>query len=164
VNYGVLTAYDALALRYAHQRVPYRKSALAAMAGYAFSIALGHAVVTGGAVRYRLYSAWGVPADAIARVIAFCGLAFWTGFVVLWGLVLVADPTAPAVGVPFPSPLLGALLLALFLGWLIVTLIRRRPVRIGGWSLETPDWRSTLAMAGVASADRRSSLRWSSGH
>jgi hypothetical protein len=41
--------------------------------GYSFSIALGHAYLTGGAVRYRLYSAWGFSGTDIARIIIFCG-------------------------------------------------------------------------------------------
>jgi uncharacterized membrane protein YbhN (UPF0104 family) len=73
-SYGVLTLYDALALRYVRHPLPYRRSALAAFVGYSFALTLGHPVLTGGAARYRLYTRWGVSGGDVARIILF---AFW---------------------------------------------------------------------------------------
>lgn len=153
LNYAVLTAYDALALRYAKETLPYRKSALASFVGYAFSIALGHAVITGGAVRYRLYTAWGVPAEAIAKVVAFCGLAFWVGFLSLGGLVFLVAPPATPASFPISPRVLGGAFVALFAAWLAVNAARDRPLTIWKWTVDVPGWRMTLGQAAIASLD-----------
>jgi phosphatidylglycerol lysyltransferase len=152
LNYLVLTGYDALALRYVRQRVAYRRSTLASFIGYAFSMLLGHAVLTGGAVRYRLYTSWGVPAEAVARVIGFCGLAFWMGFLSLGAAVFIIDPL-PLPGFPVGPRVLGCVMAAAFLGWLGLNAARSEPVRLGRWTVELPGGRSTLAQAAVASLD-----------
>src|SRR5512136_496663 len=41
-SYLLLTGYDTLGLRYAHCRLPYRRTALASFVGYAFSNTIGH--------------------------------------------------------------------------------------------------------------------------
>ncbi len=153
LNYGVLTAYDVLGLRYVRERLPYRRSALASFVAFAFSIALGHAVLTGGAVRYRLYTAWGVPAEAIAKVVAFCGLAFWVGYVSLGGVVLIVDPPAAPSGFPVSPRVVGVVFVALFVAWVALNALRERPIQIWRWTVELPGWRMTLAQAAVASTD-----------
>ena len=153
VNYVVLTAYDVLGLRYVHHPLPYRRSALASFVGYAVSIALGHAVLTGGAVRYRLYGGWGVPREAIAKVVAFCGLAFWVGYLSLGGAVFLLHPPPTPTGLPVSTRTLGAVLLALFVVWLAVNAVRSRPLRIGRWTIDVPGWRMTVAQAAIASVD-----------
>src|SRR5262249_25789358 len=70
-NYALLSLYDWLALRYAGQHIPLRKVLLAASVSYAISNNTGHALISGTSVRYRFYSAWGVPGWDIVRVSAF---------------------------------------------------------------------------------------------
>ena len=152
LNYAVLTGYDALALRYVRQSLPYRKSALASFIGYAFSIALGHVVLTGGAVRYRLYTAWGLPAEAIAKVIAFCGLAFWVGFLSLGGLVFLVDPL-PTPDVPISPRVRGGVFVGVFGAWLILNAVRERPLKVWRWTVDLPGGKTTMEQAVVASVD-----------
>ena len=56
-GYGCLTLYDALGLRFAGARVPYHRLALISFMGYAIGHNVGLNTLTGGAVRYRAYSA-----------------------------------------------------------------------------------------------------------
>jgi hypothetical protein len=49
------------------------RTMLAGFLGYAFSQTLGFSLVTGGSLRYRLYSAWGLSAAEIAELIAVAG-------------------------------------------------------------------------------------------
>jgi uncharacterized membrane protein YbhN (UPF0104 family) len=42
-------------------------------------------VVSGGALRYRLYSSRGLAGPAIGQVILFSGATFWVGFLALGG-------------------------------------------------------------------------------
>ena len=71
LGYGTLTLFDPLALHYLGKRLPYRQTALASFTGYAFSHNLGLGWLSGGAVRYRLYTAWGLSSLDIGIVLAF---------------------------------------------------------------------------------------------
>src|SRR6266536_236028 len=58
-GYFTLTFYDLFAVRaIGHSHVPYRVNALAAFTSYSIGHNVGASVFTGGAVRYRIYSAW----------------------------------------------------------------------------------------------------------
>ncbi len=83
LNYLALTGYDALAVRYIQRPLSYGKIAFTSFIGYVFSHNIGLSILGAGAVRYRLYSAWGLSALEIARVVAFCTLTFWLGLFTL---------------------------------------------------------------------------------
>ena len=57
---SALAGYDAVSLATLGRRLPFRRVAYAAFLGYAFANSLPLSVVTGAAVRYRLYSQWGI--------------------------------------------------------------------------------------------------------
>src|SRR5690242_2458310 len=62
-GYFTLTFYDLFALRtIGRNSVPYRIAALAAFTSYSVGHNVGASVFTGGAVRYRIYSVWGLTA------------------------------------------------------------------------------------------------------
>src|SRR5689334_4566294 len=79
LSYAVLALYDPLALHHVGRPLPLRQSALAGFIGYAFSHAMGLPLLTGGAVRFRLYSGWGLGAPDIAGVVAFNSITLWVG-------------------------------------------------------------------------------------
>src|SRR5918911_3465788 len=92
LGYFVLTGYDTLALRYIRHPLPYRRIAFASFVGYSFSQNLGFPWLTGGSVRFRLYSSWGLSAIAITNLVAFCGLTFWLGVLTIGGLAFLFQP------------------------------------------------------------------------
>ena len=49
---------------------------------------------TGGAVRYRIYSAWGLTAIDVAKICFIAGLTFWLGNVAVLGLGIAYEPQA----------------------------------------------------------------------
>src|SRR5690606_24298436 len=103
----------------------------------AFSYNLGLSVLTGGSVRYRVYTAAGVPRGDVARIIALASLTYWLGVTLLAGLALLFDPGAlrlrhwQAPGWAHVG--LGAAILAVAAAYLLLTLVRRRPLRLFGW-------------------------------
>lgn len=139
LNYLVLTASDALALRYIRHPLAYHKLALASFIGYVFS---NNATIIGGsAARYRIYSALGISANEIAGLVLFCGLTFWVGFLGLAGVVFVFDPQhlPPALHLPFGTARpIGAIFLLLVGAYVVLVIFRRRPLGIGGWELPVP--------------------------
>jgi phosphatidylglycerol lysyltransferase len=141
VSYWILTAYDTLALRHLHRELPYRRIAMASFIGYAFAHNIGLSILGSAAPRYRLYSAWRLSPLEIAILIGFAAVMFWLGSLTIAGLALVAAPAAMAGSLRLPvvvaRPLGIAFLLAV-VSYLIATVVRRRPVVIGGWELSLP--------------------------
>src|SRR5438270_606992 len=79
-GYFTLTFYDWFAVRaIGRTDVPYRVNALAAFTSYSIGHNVGASVFTGGAVRYRIYSAWGLNAIDVAKICFLAGLTFWLG-------------------------------------------------------------------------------------
>lgn len=97
LSYGILTFYDRLGTIYAGHKVSYGRVAFASFCAYALSHNLGFAAVSGAAVRFRLYSHWGLTPLQIGKVVVFCNLTFALGGLVLGGFILVLEPEA----VPF---------------------------------------------------------------
>ena len=52
----------------------------------------GASVFTGGAVRYRIYSAWGLDAIEVAKLCFVAGLTFWLGNATVLGLGIAYEP------------------------------------------------------------------------
>lgn len=155
-SYALQTTYDALGVRYARHRLPYRRIALTSFIGSAFSNNIGYSLFSGGSVRYRLYSAWGLSTVEITKVVLFCWLTFWIGFTTLAGAVLVIEPlpVAGTVHLPFAATRpLGAVLLLLVAGYVAVSAVRKEPLAVRGWSLELPPTRLAIAQVALASLD-----------
>src|SRR5919204_2658167 len=94
-GYFTLTFYDLFATRaIGHSHVPYRINALASFTSYSIGHNVGASVFTGGAVRYRIYSAWGLNAIAVAKGCFIAGLTFWLGNATVLGLGIAFDPQA----------------------------------------------------------------------
>jgi phosphatidylglycerol lysyltransferase len=141
LGYLVMTGYDTLAFRYIRHPLPYFKIALASFIGYAFNNNVGFSGLVGGSLRYRLYNAWRLTAVEIAKVIVFCTVSFWLGFVLLGGIFfLAAPPDVPAsIHLPFASMrLLGIVLLLPAIAYMLWIAIRREPIRIQQWEFELP--------------------------
>jgi phosphatidylglycerol lysyltransferase len=156
LNYLIMAGYDLLALRYVQYQLPYRKIALVSFIGYAFSNNMSPPMLTAGSVRYRLYSTWGLSAEGIAKIVAFCIFTFWLGFLTLGGTVFLLEPTAipRALHIPFVSVRpLGAIFLGLVVGYLTWSLLRKGPLKIGGWEFPLPSPQLLFTQIGIACVD-----------
>jgi phosphatidylglycerol lysyltransferase len=99
------------------------------------------AALSGGSVRYRLYSVMGLSAADIGWLIGFCSMTFALGAMTLGGLSLVFEAGSSATLLhlpPGPACAAGWALLALVGAYLGVAAVRRRPLAIGSWSLTLP--------------------------
>jgi len=90
-GYIVLSFYDFLALRYVGKMVSWWKWMLAGIIGFAISNNAGHAVVSGGAIRYRLYTRWRIRAGDIVKILTYNGFTYFLGCVavITFGYFLV---------------------------------------------------------------------------
>lgn len=79
-GYIVLSLYDYLALKYTGHQISWWKWMLAGMLGFAISNNAGNAMVSGGAIRYRLYTRWRIPGADILKMLTFSGFTYFLGF------------------------------------------------------------------------------------
>src|SRR5204863_1015439 len=94
-GYFTLTFYDLFALRTLGRKdVPYRIAALAGFTSYSVGHNVGASVFTGGAVRYRVYSAWGFDAIDVAKICFIAGTTFWLGNITVLGVGVAWHPEA----------------------------------------------------------------------
>src|SRR5271168_2888209 len=96
-GYLTLTFYDLFALRtIGRYEVPYRTAALGSFASYAIGHNVGASVFSGGAVRYRIYSAWGLSIVEVTKICFVAGLTFWLGNAAVLGLGVLGAPQPAA--------------------------------------------------------------------
>ncbi|MBR1824980.1 MAG: UPF0104 family protein [Alphaproteobacteria bacterium] len=88
-GYLALSSYDYLALKYIKHKMAMWKWMFAGFLGFAVSNNAGHAIVSGGAVRYRLYTRWRVAATDIVKMVTFSGFTYLIAcfFLVIVGLL-----------------------------------------------------------------------------
>ena len=76
VGYISLSTYDYLALKYINKKIETWKWILTGFIGFSVSNNAGHAIVSGGAVRFRFYSRWGFSPANIVKMVTFSGFTY----------------------------------------------------------------------------------------
>jgi uncharacterized membrane protein YbhN (UPF0104 family) len=156
-GYFTLTFYDLFAVRaIGHNHVPYRINALSAFTSYSIGHNVGASVFTGGAVRYRIYSAWGLNAIDVAKICFLAGLTFWLGNAAVLGLGIAYHPEAASSIDQLPPWLnrmfaVGILLaLVAYVAWVWS---RPRVVGRGPWTVVLPGGPLTLLQVVIGIVD-----------
>ena len=156
-GYFTLTFYDLFALRTIGRKdVPYRVAALAGFTSYAVGHNVGASVFTGGAVRYRIYSAWGLDAVEVAKICFIAGLTFWLGNVTVLGFGFAYHPQAASHIDQLPVwanrglGMAALVVLAIYVAW-----VWRTPRVIGrqNWEVRLPSGPSTLLQISIGIVD-----------
>ena len=154
--YAVLPGYDAIALAYVDHPLPIRRIAFGSFIAYALSHSLGFPLLSGGPVRYRFWSIWGLSTSEIAQAISFAGATFIIGMIAVAGFVFVLEPTSTIqlLRLPFGSlKPLGGLCLALVATYLVLGASGLRTFRLFDWEFPVPTTRLALAQLLVAVID-----------
>ncbi len=146
--YFTLTFYDWFALRtIGHPEVPYRIAALSGFTSYAVGHNIGATVFTGGAVRYRIYSHYGLDAIAVAKICFIAGLTFWLGNATVLGLSISIEPHAAAPITRLPGLVnrgIALAILAVLVSYVAWVWSAPRRLGKGGWTVRLPNGPSTL--------------------
>ena len=156
VSYLALTGYDALALRQIGAHVPYRITALGSFTSYAISFTLGFPLITGGAVRYWIYSRAGLSAGKVASLTVVAGVTFWLGMAFVAGVSMVAraESLSWIDNLPWQmNAVIGAgvlVAIAAYVGWVAVA---PRRVRVQGFRLRLPGPLVTLGQMALGVID-----------
>jgi uncharacterized membrane protein YbhN (UPF0104 family) len=155
-SYVCLTAADTLAIRYTKRDLPYRRIALASLISLSIGHTLGLVAFSSGAVRYRFYTAWGLSAGDVGRIILFCGATVLLGLTTLGGIAalmqspLVAHMFGVDSGVVIAA---GGILLVLPAAYLAFTIVVRRTIYIRNFTLHLPPLRLAIGQILVGTCD-----------
>jgi len=157
LSFAALAAYDVLAVRSCVQEPVGLGTALFAGAtGYAVSNALGFPVLTGGSVRYRIYSAVGLGAADIGRIVAIAWLTLLLGLIFVVGLAMTLDPAGIAALTSLPVATargVGLALVGATAAFLVWVSTGQRCLCLFGWSIPMPGGRTALAQLVAGSVD-----------
>lgn len=141
LSYATLIGYDWSALRYIKKELPFPVIAMGGFLGYAFGNTIGAGPITGGAVRYRIYSALGLSAYDIAMIAAFGSIAFGFGTTIIGFGALAYHPYALGHLVALAPQTIrwGSLaIVAVALSILFTLALRRSEITLRGVTLRSP--------------------------
>ena len=133
LGYLVISSYDVIAFWQLNYYLNLKRILFATFITYAVSNTTGFNLVIGGGIRYRFYSAWGVPGKQIAKIIALGNLTFWLGLITLSGITFITNPLHLPSSIKISILLLrclGIVALAAVVIYLYFCLTRRR-LKIG---------------------------------
>jgi uncharacterized membrane protein YbhN (UPF0104 family) len=154
-----LTFYDFFALRtIGAKHVPYRIAALSSFTSYSIGHNIGATVFTGGAIRFRIYSDYGLSAIDVAKICFLSGLTFWLGNLFVLGFGMAWHPWA-ASAMDLLPPAVNRLIacgclagIAIYFIWLVMGK-NRRELGQNGWKVVLPSARLTLLQVLIGVVD-----------
>src|SRR3982074_3068590 len=145
-----LTFYDFFALRtIGKKHVPYRIAALSIFTSYSTGHNIGATMFTGGAIRFRIYSDYGLSAIDVAKICFLSGLTFWLGNTFVLGIGMAWHPWAASAMDQLPPAinrliaLGGITAIIAYLAWLTLG-DARRELGQNGWKVGLPSAPLTL--------------------
>jgi Uncharacterized conserved protein len=156
-SYFVVTGYDVLALHHIYRPLPYPRAALASFLASAFGNNIGFGLITGGSMRYRIYSSVGLSALEIAGVTTLCSLTtiLGMGFIFALSMLLGTGELIQSV-IPLPSELrrtVGSIMMVLMVVYLTFTAIRPIEIHTRSWSFRLPSAKVMSAQITLATID-----------
>ena len=139
-NYLALTSYDQLAFLHVGSRIGYWRITMPAFVSYAVSNSVGFALLSGTAVRHRYYSRRGVETADLSRIVVFNATTDWLGLLTLAGWSLVFHPHAYLQGglAQSTAQWIGGTFMTMAAGYLILSLVRKTPLRVHGFEIRMP--------------------------
>ena len=155
-GYVALSSYDYLALRYIKRKLAPWKWIFAGFIGFSVSNNAGHAIVSGGTIRYRLYTRWRFRGTEIVRMVTFSGFTYLVAcfFLIIVGFFLTPNH---AFGAGSVSRLTTEVVTAASaLGLLIyfwASLFYKKPIVIKDVEFDIPNFRMALAQVFIGAAD-----------
>ncbi|KAA2314915.1 bifunctional lysylphosphatidylglycerol flippase/synthetase MprF [Pseudooceanicola sediminis] len=155
-GYVALIGYDWSALRYIGKKVPLGATALGSFLGYSMGNTIGLSAVSGGAVRYRIYSALGLDAYDVAAISTFGAVSYGVGATLIGLVALAVDPVSLEGLTALSTLTLQSLAwsgVAVIAGVLIWITQRGGAIRVGRFSMRAPTAGETLRQLCITFTD-----------
>jgi glycosyltransferase 2 family protein len=156
-GYLTLTFYDLFALRtIGRSEVPYRVAALSGFTSYSVGHNVGASVFSGGAVRYRIYSSWGLSVIEVTKICFVSGLTFWLGNATVLGLGVLWSPQAARAIDQLPlwcNRVMALIILTLLIAYVAWVWVKPRVIGRDGWQVTLPGGPLTLLQIAIGIVD-----------
>jgi uncharacterized membrane protein YbhN (UPF0104 family) len=154
--HAVCSGYDLIGRWHSGHALPAWLTAAIGFTSYAFNINLG-SLVGGIALRYRLYTRFGLDAATVTDIVGISMLTNWMGYMGVAGVVFVLHPLALPPDWRIDSTglrLVGVLLLCVVAAYLLLCRFASRRVwRLRGRELALPSARMAAVQVAVASTN-----------
>jgi uncharacterized membrane protein YbhN (UPF0104 family) len=146
--YVLVGFYERLAFRLVTQRpdfwLPFRTGVIANPIGRA----IGAALFSGGALRYRLYSKFGVDAVQVSGIVLLAVMPFALSALLLIDISLLTQPAKASKALHLSASaikIIGVLGLCLEAAWLVLVARRKAPFHVRGKTIQLPSLKHTSA-------------------
>jgi len=146
--YTTVGLYEGIAVRIASGRNLRRQAFRTAVIANPLGRAIGVAMASGGALRYRMYAPEGLSIREVGAVILLVAMpyVFGVGWLIDLSLLLHLQDAARAFKLPVAIvAVFGVFGLAKDVGWLAFVASRKEPITIRGQSIRLPSLRDALA-------------------
>ncbi len=155
-GYVALSSYDFLALRYIKRKLSAWKWIFAGFIGFSISNNAGHAIVSGGSIRYRLYTRWRFHASEILRMVTFSGFTYLVAcfFLIILGYFLTPEHAFGGESVSKATTIIVSIVSAVGLAiYLVAPFFYKKPIVIKEVELNLPSFPMALAQVFIGAAD-----------
>jgi len=152
----MLSLYEIVVVRYVKHSIGMARPMITALITYPLGHAVGQAMLSGGALRYRMYAPMGFTAMEVGATALLCNLPYGLGFGLLFDIALVSGAHALSPLFRISSGwlfALGCIGLAKDAGYVAFVWLRKAPIRLGGWAVTMPTMRLTLLQFVVGITD-----------
>jgi uncharacterized membrane protein YbhN (UPF0104 family) len=141
-----LALYEVAVVRHVKRFIGFAKPMITAFIAFPLGHAIGQAMLSAGAVRYRMYTPAGFTAMEVGATALLCNLPYALAFGLLFDLALVfsAEQLAPLFRISSHWLfVLGCIGLAKDVGYVLFVWRRKAPIRLGGWAVNLPTLKLT---------------------
>ncbi|MBQ9235730.1 MAG: UPF0104 family protein [Alphaproteobacteria bacterium] len=155
-GYIALSSYDFLALKYIKRKLAAWKWILVGFIGFSVSNNAGHAIVSGGTIRYRMYTRWRFKGSEIVRMVTFSGFTYLIAcfFLIIVGYCITPDHAFGDGSVSKLTTQITALVaLAGLSGYFALSVWYKKPLIIKEIEFDMPLPKMALAQVFIGAAD-----------
>lgn len=154
--FTTLACYEVAVVRYVKHCIGRARPMVTAFIAFPLGHAVGQAMLSGGAIRYRMYTPAGFSATEVGATVLLANLPYALAFGLFLdvALVVAADTLEPLFRISSEwLRVLGCIGLAKDFGYVLLVALRRKPVRLGGWAVSLPTPGMTLLQYTVGFID-----------
>ncbi len=155
-GYVALSSYDFLALKYIKRKLAAWKWILTGFIGFSVSNNAGHAIVSGGTIRYRMYTRWRFKGSEIVRMVTFSGFTYLIAcfFLIIVGYLITPDHAFGDGSVSkFTTQITALVSLIGLVGYFALSIWYKKPLIIKGIEFDMPRPMMALAQVFIGGAD-----------
>lgn len=161
VSFLIIGIFELMALRDAARydigkpewKVPVRVAMLTSFVANAFSQSIGFAVLTGSAIRMRVYARYKLGAGAVARISTFVTVTATLGLLAAGAVALVESPAVLPARFGGSMKMFGVALSIPAIGYMVWALVGRGTIGRNGWRMHPPSRRLAFAQVTLSVTD-----------